>query len=89
MKFDKFKPTGVATMILPIISFILPALIQSAEQLFGGGKKGPEKKHFVMEAVAAMIDKIPLPPFIDKALLIQLISVLVDYYVPTVLKAAT
>lgn len=73
-------------MLIPIISLMLPALIQSAEQIFGGEKKGPEKKAFVVNAVGAMIDKTGLPKYVDKNLIIDLISVLVDHYVPTVVK---
>jgi hypothetical protein len=72
--------------ILPIISFMLPALIQSAEQIFGGEKKGPEKKAFVMKALSDMIDNTPLPKYVDKVLLINMASVLVEHFVPTLLK---
>jgi hypothetical protein len=79
-------PNKADKMIIPIISLMLPALIQSAEHMFSGDKKGPDKKAFVMQAVSSMLDKMSLPSYIDKKLILELIGVLVDYYVPAVLK---
>lgn len=76
--------------IIPIVSVFLPALIQSAEQIFSGEKKGPEKKAFVVNAVSSMVDKMidktPLPKYVDKNLMVDLVTVLVEHYVPAVLK---
>lgn len=94
-KFDKFgvKETDLKPhlkkaydMIIPILSLMLPALIHSAEQIFSGEKKGPEKRVFVMNAVSAMIDKTTLPKYVDKQLIVELAAVLVDHYVPTLVK---
>lgn len=85
-KFDKFKQPKAMAMIIPIISFMLPALIQSAEQIFSGDKRGPEKKAFVLTAISSMIDKTPLPKYVDKVLVLDLAAVLVEHYVPAVLK---
>lgn len=73
-------------MLIPVISLMLPILIQSAEHMFLGEKKGPEKRAFVLQALSSTLDKTTLPKYIDKELVMELAAVLLEHYVPAVVK---
>lgn len=74
--------------LIPIVTMILPALINAAERLFPkrdeGDKRGPEKKEFVLDVILSIYNAAKehghIPPFVaaNEKMILAAVSMLVD-----------
>lgn len=83
--------------ILPLIGIALPALMRLAEGLFSSSDSAPSgavKKSFVLEMLGKIYDAVHFEKFLpdlpgvdEKALLLEIASVLIDKLVPELFDA--